>query len=767
MKKLLFILTFFLSAIGGIYSQQLTGTITDGVTGETLVMVNVLGPQRNGAISDANGVYLIKLKPGTSTVQFSFVGYNTEVREVTLKEDETQKLDIVLMPRNEVLETVVISAGKYEQRVEQTTISLEVIKPNLIEDKNTIDLQEAFNQVPGVIITDQQANIRSGSGWSFGTGSRVQMLVDDMPLLSPDAGQIQWRLLPTEAVYQMEVIKAASSVLYGTSAMNGLINIRTIVPKSEPQTKVMLFGGAWSAPQRKELKWWDGTQAHGGFTFLHARKINNADFTISGLFSRDDGYRYNEQESMNRVNIKTQFYPEKIKGLTWGVNGSVLYSETGDALLWWDFDHAYIPRDSATTRSNGWDYYIDPFIIYHHGKNKHTLRGRYMGINNNARSEVTNYENYNTYYYGEYQFQHFFDNEFWVTAGAVGALGYSQSEVFGGYHETTNGSVFAQVDKKFNRLTASAGFRYEYFKLDDRTFSKPVFRAGLNYQVGPATFVRASFGQGFRFPSMAEAFTVTSVGSTGVYPNPGVDAESGWTSEIGIKQAFLIGDNWKGFLDVAGFINHFDNMIEFSFGFWGNTPNPFDNLGFKSINVGPTQITGTEITITGTGKIGDVDLRLLAGYTYTLPVALNPNSPYAEYTRLGGDTVQVSYASTSSDATNNILKYRYQHLARFDANATYRKFGLGASVRYNDFMQNIDGIFEENLGTFEFFPGVKESRETLNNGDLIIDARVYYQFTESWRVSFIVDNANNREYSPRPAQMGAPRRFTIQILYTN
>jgi iron complex outermembrane receptor protein len=196
LKKLCFLLLISIFTDGVLTAQTLVGKITDAQTGEALVMVNVLAPQRKGAISDNNGRYSLSLSPGTARIQFSYVGYTAYAVEVTLAADETKELNIKLVPVNEVLQTVVISAGKYEQRVEQTTISLEVIKPNLIRDKNTVNLEAALDQVPGVIITDKQANIRSGSGWSFGTGSRVQMMVDDMPLLSPDAGQIQWQLLP-------------------------------------------------------------------------------------------------------------------------------------------------------------------------------------------------------------------------------------------------------------------------------------------------------------------------------------------------------------------------------------------------------------------------------------------------------------------------------------------------------------------------------------------------------------------------------------------
>lgn len=766
MKKLLAtallcIITFFYAD-----AQTLTGTVQDSKTDETLVMVNILGPERRGTVTNNDGFFTLQLAEGTSKIQVSFIGYEAQEMEVSLKKGETKNIAIKLVPRNEVLETVVISAGKFEQRVEETTVSLEVIKPNIVVEKNTISLEDAFQQVPGVAVLDDQVNIRSGSGWSFGAGSRVLMMVDDMPLMSPDASQIQWKLLPNEAIYQMEVIKGAASALYGTSAMGGLINVRTASPKLEPYTEVALFGGTYDKPKRKELVWWDSPQKLGGFTFIHARKVGTADVTLSGNFTRDEGFRYQEIDDRNRINIKTQFYPEKVKGLTWGINTSVLYAETGNALLWYDYNNAYISRDSSTTLSSGWDYYIDPFVSYRHGRGKHTLRGRYMGINNNAANKETNYANNSTYYYSEYQYQHFLSDDLWVTAGAVGALGYSQSEVFAGYHESANGAGFIQVDKKFNRLSVSGGFRYEAFRLDDRTFSKPVFRAGVNYKVAEATFLRASYGGGYRFPSMAEVYTSTNVGSTGVYPNHELLPESGWSAEIGIKQGFQVSDTWKGLFDFSAFINHFDNMTEFSFGFWGDSPNPFNNIGFKSLNVGPTEITGFEATVTSQGKIGPVSLRLLTGYAFMNPITLDPNYVYATYIKSGGGSEDVSYESTSSNPANNVLKYRYKQLFRFDVQLEYKGFGLGTSIRYNDYMQNIDKVFEESLGTFELFPGVKESRQINPDGDLVFDMRAYYDISTSWRVSFIVDNLTNREVVQRPSQLGPPRKYTVQVKFS-
>ena len=95
-------------------------------------------------------------------------------RQVIVQKGENVVLDIALENTALKIETVVVSAGKFEQKIEETTVSVEVIKPSLIESKNTTNIQTAIEQVPGVTVTDGQANIRGGSGWSYGAGTRVQ-----------------------------------------------------------------------------------------------------------------------------------------------------------------------------------------------------------------------------------------------------------------------------------------------------------------------------------------------------------------------------------------------------------------------------------------------------------------------------------------------------------------------------------------------------------------------------------------------------------------
>lgn len=105
-----------------------------------------------------------------------------------------------------------VTASKFEQKIAEVTTSLDILKPKLIEASGNLT-QTAVDQVSGVNVVKGQVNIRGGSGFSYGAGSRVLMLIDDLPVLSPDAGDIKWDFLPTENLQQVEIIKGASSAL--------------------------------------------------------------------------------------------------------------------------------------------------------------------------------------------------------------------------------------------------------------------------------------------------------------------------------------------------------------------------------------------------------------------------------------------------------------------------------------------------------------------------------------------------------------------------
>jgi iron complex outermembrane receptor protein len=378
--------------------------------------------------------------------------------------------------------------------------------------------------------------------------------------------------------------------------------------------------------------------------------------------------------------------------------------------------------------------------------------------------------------YNEYQYQKKFTKlgDLVLVTGIMNTYSYAYGKVFSGilsadstttagengtYH-SDNFAVYAQLEKKFwNRLTVLVGGRYEYFTLTDQQSHKPVFRAGLNMQATKTTFLRTSVGQGYRFPSIGERYITTNSGGFGFYPNPDLKPENSLSTEVGIKQMFRIG-KFRGMLDLAGFYEWYDNYVEFNFGIWGRSSDFSKNMGFKFFNTGPATIYGVDFTAAGQGNIArNLTLSVMLGYTFSMPQATDTGYVYYKDKK-----VWLSYNTTSSDVTNNILKYRLQNLIKGDIDMSFKKLSWGVSGRYYSYIQNIDKFFIDYDKPGYFNTGITEYREENNTGTFILDIRLGL-LVRSFKFSAIVNNLLNKEFSLRPCTVEPPRLTTIQVIY--
>ena len=280
---------------GGGHMTEVSGVVTDFQTREPLIGVTVCDKNdpSKGTVTDFDGHYTILVDTRKPTMlSFSYVGYDTETRSVN---SLTKVLNVPLLTHNEILDDVVVTAGRFEQRSTDVTVSMEVLKPQALRSQAPTDLSATLQTLPGVEIIDKQPSIRGGGGWTYSVGSRCQVLMDGMSILNPKTGEINWNNVPLENVGQVEVIKGASSVLYGSSALNGVINVRTQRPGVKPETKISGYVGVYDnykdyAYTGARLPLYYGAEAS------HSRRVGN--FDVSGAISgfKDEGYR---QQSFN------------------------------------------------------------------------------------------------------------------------------------------------------------------------------------------------------------------------------------------------------------------------------------------------------------------------------------------------------------------------------------------------------------------------------------------------------------------------------------
>jgi outer membrane receptor protein involved in Fe transport len=775
-KRILFTSFFFLPLF---FNAQIAGTVVDKTTNTPLIGAKLIASDGNKTLSDFEGKFQLESKKFPVTIIVSLLQFVSD----TLKVEQAGQLIIKLREpeKDKDLDMVVVSAGRRKQAIEEVPVSMEIIKPQLIDNKGITDLEQAVDQTPGVFTMDGQVSIRGGSGFAYGAGSRVLLLWNGMPLLSGYAGDTQWNAIPMEQASQIEVMKGASSVLYGSGALNGVIALAEKEPGLKPETKVKVMGGFYGNPPRESLKWWSKTPMFQQIEAYRGQMFKRSGYTISTTLFHNDGYRQGETEYRGRVSGTIYLLPQKINRLKAGIGYNFQMQKTGNFLIWQSDTSGYVPSggadtsnaESTLTYNLGQRLFIDPYIKYIDKKNnKHSLKTRmYYAYNGNINNPSQS--NGAVIYYTDYQFQKNFGTAITLTSGISNIYNVVTSSLFGN-HTSNNAAIYSQYEHHIGKLDISAGIRLEHFQMDGQSGDSdfiinkkdsvslpfyPVLRTGFHYEIAKYTHLRASIGQGIRYPSVAERYTQTSVGALNIFPNASLRPEIGWAAELGIKQGIKISD-WKGMFDVAGFINSYSNMIEFAFGIYNpsnialsadpNSPGYINKwVGFRAVNAEAAQITGVDLSFNSMGKIGDVEIVSLIGYTYMNPISLNKDSLY-----------QATYSLPGT----NLLKYRFNHLVKADVEVNWKNFSIGVSNRYSSFMKNIDKVFEEPIAlTTYILPGLKEYRKKYNKGNLVFDVRIGYKINENFRIGLIANNVFNAEYSSRPGDIQPPRNYMAQL----
>jgi iron complex outermembrane receptor protein len=751
-----------------------------------------------GASTNEKGFYELSIPSGLCRIIVRYTGMISDTVSIEISENEVKNVDFTLNSYIKEFQQVDVKVGKFDKPIQEQTVTMLVLKPEMIENKNTRSIESALDQTPGLNILDGEPQIRGGSGFTFGVGSKVSVIVDDMPMLSGDAGRPEWGFIPVENISQIEVIKGAASVLSGSSALSGSVHIRTAYPTSIPLTKINVYSGFYSVPNSPNSKWWTQYPGINGLNFLHSKMYGNLDLVVGGNLNMDHGYigppitdsivatvfpdtlsNFTEKELISkraRLNFNLRYRSQKVKGLNYGVNGNFMALHTNMPLAWLnDSSGLYRAYPGAIFMQDQIIFNVDPFVnFFTQANGKHYLRTRILHVDNKMSA---NQSNRASTYYVDYMFQKSYPNlkNLDFIGGLTGTFTNSFANIYVGSgspnNQLLNLSAYTQLESKFNSsLNVTAGGRLEYFQLNDTiTALKPIFRAGASLKIYQETYIRASYGQGYRFPTITERFIKTGVGNFGVFPNPNLKPESSWNAEIGIKQGLKLG-GVMGYLDIAGFWQEYQNTIEYMFGIWKPFTSPetmSSGAGFMFLNTGKSQVLGIDASFAGQANFSKKSsVTFLLGYNYIVPTTLTPDYEYAQ------DSVGrvFSYNTTSLDPKQKILKYRFLHNVKLDAEYTYnKKFSFGMSGKYFSKIVNMDAIiedFEETTIDVDILQDLRymDYYNAHRFGNWIFDVRISCNLTETHKFALIGSNILNRSYSLRPLKIEAPR--TIMIQYT-
>lgn len=226
--------------------QSLAGKVTD-INGEPLAGASVIVEGTfQGVLTDAGGNYLIDgLKAGSQRIRYSFIGYETQSREINLTGDARE--DVSLKPKAIITDDVIISATRAGDR---TPLAYSNVTGGVLEKQNSGQgIPYLLSLTPSFVETSESGN---GIGYTSlrirGTdASRINVTIDGIPLNDPESQQVFWVDLPdlASSVDNIQVQRGVGTSSNGAGAFGASINIQTKGIENEPFAEINSAAGSF------------------------------------------------------------------------------------------------------------------------------------------------------------------------------------------------------------------------------------------------------------------------------------------------------------------------------------------------------------------------------------------------------------------------------------------------------------------------------------------------------------------------------------------
>ncbi len=222
-KTFLLLLLFSLS-ISAQNTAELIGTVTDKVTHQPLIGADIYIKELNKGVStDARGQYrLAHLPEGNYTVWFSFLGYQTFGKKISVKGQ--MRSDVSLKEQAEEISGVTVSGKSIAHQKKEQSMPVTVIDMS--------NLRGTVSSVQDILLKTVGITLRSSGGVGSSSrisvrgleGKRIGFFIDELPL-GEQTDYIDINDIPIDMIDRIEIYKGVVPARFGGSSLGGAINI--------------------------------------------------------------------------------------------------------------------------------------------------------------------------------------------------------------------------------------------------------------------------------------------------------------------------------------------------------------------------------------------------------------------------------------------------------------------------------------------------------------------------------------------------------------
>ncbi len=543
--------------------QQAVVRVQDGKTGQPVSYAHVCFQPLNGGeqvhtLTEENGNAQTWPK-ADRLLPSCYVGYETIYDTIESRGNVTI---ISMKPKIQDMNEVVVTAQYSPQRVDQSIYKVKVINSRQIEQKAANNLTDLLNS---------ELNIRISQDGALGTsmslqglsGEHIKFLVDGVPVIGRMNGNIDISQLNLYNVDHIEVIEGPMSVIYGSNALAGVINIIT---KENKNTRLSAYGkgylesvGVYNFDFGASYKAKDHVFSFsGGRNFFDGYSDNDSLRSVRWKPKRQyffDGY-YLYSRSRLKFKISSSWFDEKL--LSQG-NLMAPYYETA-------FDSYFLTSRSTSKielseKIRAYRYISLMGSYAYYARKKETY---FKDLTTLTETPTTNAEDYDTTRFhnallrgtfsksnpgSPFNYQLGFDLN--VEIGAGKRITDDRQQI-GDY------AAFLSIQyEPLKWMVIQPGIRYIY----NTKYQAPlVYSLNLKFAFLQNYSIRASYSRGFRAPSLKELYLYFVDVNHNVQGNPDLDAENSHNVNLSLQYNRETSKSFVG-TELNFFYNNINDII--------------------------------------------------------------------------------------------------------------------------------------------------------------------------------------------------------------
>lgn len=746
----LFFLTAGISASAQNQSQDahLFGNLLD-TSGAGVAAVNITAQLEGNASaqlwkasSATDGAYSLTIPPGRYRVKFERSPFVPRDLAIDLSANQQRQLDLTLN-LEPLSSSVIITAQAEPTLIDQTTAPVTVITKDEIDQRQSVGLTDALLFAPGIAIG--RTGPEGGTASVFlngGNSNFTKVLVDGAPINPPGAA-VDFSSVTLDNIDKVEIVRGAESAIYGTDAVDGVIQLFTHRGETRiPEFSVYSEGGSFGSGR-------GGAQISGllgAFDYSLAASYFRTDGQgpdddfLNRTYSANFGYRISDNDQL-RLTLRDN---DSIAGIP----GQTIFEPP-------NLDQRYTQH--LFSSSARWDFATGKH--WHHqisGGESYTLQVNdnptqsFYATDPNAFCPQTNPTAVATAEFcdfpGNSRFQY---NRANVSAQTSYLL--SNFGVTAGYEYEVENAFLTSVDVPHARRNNQAGFLDFRYRPHPRASLNFGGRAEANANFGTRVVPRAGaslvllYGKGFRGDTLFRAFYAEGIkeprfdqiygDNFGDFGNPNLRPEASKTWTVGLEQKFL---RDRVVIEAQYFSSLFYDMVTFAF---CDSTNNFCN------NVLPSQTGGF-----GFGYYFNTDRARARGFNFDgrarLSSWLNLSGNYTY------DDSRVLVAAEPFDPTElpgNHLLRRPVNSGSLTLNAAYRRLNV-----------TVGGYFT-GIRTDSDFLGLGLTR---NPGYALFNLSANYRVTRSVMFYARATNLFDKQYQDALGYPALGRDMRAGIRYT-